>query len=127
MNHAYQMYQNTAVQTATPQELCLQLYNGCLKFIRLAKRAMDDQQIEERHVQLTKAQAIITQFRITLDMDIAISQELDALYEFIHRKLVEANTRNDLNALEEAEGLVIELRDTWKMMMKQTTPMSVQK
>lgn len=118
MHSAFQTYQTTAVQTATPQELSLMLYNGCLKFIKLATKALEEGNIEQKHINLIKAQAIISQFRITLDMDVPISENLDALYEFINQQLVEANTTNDQAKLAVAEDLVKELRDTWKTMMK---------
>lgn len=118
MHSAYQTYQTTAVQTATPQELSLMLYNGCLKFIKLANKALAEGNIEQKHINLIKAQAIISQFRITLDMDVPISENLDSLYEFINQQLVEANTTNDQAKLAVAEELVTELRDTWKTMMK---------
>ncbi len=118
MHSAYQTYQTTAVQTATLQELSLMLYNGCLKFIKLANKALAEGNIEQKHINLIKAQAIISHFRITLDMDVPISENLDALYEFINQQLVEANTTNNQAKLAVAEELVTELRDTWKKMMK---------
>lgn len=121
MNQAYQVYQNASVQTASPQELSLMLYNGCLKFIKLAKKGFEDKNIEMKHTNLTKAQAIINQFRITLDMDVEISKNLDALYIYINEQLIQANIQNDVVALEIAEDLIFELRDTWKQMMKQST------
>lgn len=126
MNQAYQVYQTNSVQTASPQELSLMLYNGCLKFMKLAKKAFDEKNIEAKHTNLTKAQAIINQFRITLDMDVELSNDLDALYEFINDQLIKANIQNNLEALQVAEDMVLELRDTWKQMMKQgTAPVSV--
>lgn len=118
MYNASQSYQQTAVQTASPQELSLMLYNGCLKFIKLANKALDEKNIEQKHINLMKAQAIIAQFRITLDMDVEISKELDVLYLFIQEQLIAANTANDQEKLAVAEDLVRELRDTWKTMMK---------
>lgn len=117
INNPYQTYQQNSVITASPQELTLMLYNGCLKFIKLAKRAMDEGRIEEKNTNLIKAQNIIQEFQITLDRDIAISEGLAQLYEYIYGRLIEANMKNDLAILEEAEGQVKELRDTWKEAM----------
>lgn len=117
INNPYQTYQQNSVITASPQELTLMLYNGCLKFIKLAKRAMEEGKIEEKNTNLLKAQAIIQEFQITLDRDIAISEGLAQLYEYINFRLIEANMKNDLSILEEAEGQVKELRDTWKEAM----------
>ena len=117
INNPYRTYQQNSVVTASPQELTLMLYNGCLKFIKLAKRAMEEGKIEEKNTNLIKAQAIIQEFLITLDRDIEISEGLAHLYEYIYRRLVEANMKNDAAILEEAEGQVRELRDTWKEAM----------
>ncbi|MFC3209823.1 flagellar export chaperone FliS [Planomicrobium okeanokoites] len=117
INNPYQTYQQNSVITASPQELTLMLYNGCLKFIKLAKRAMEEGKIEEKNTNLLKAQAIIQEFQITLDRDIAISEGLAQLYEYINFRLIEANMKNDMAILEEAEGQVKELRDTWKEAM----------
>lgn len=117
INNPYQTYQQNSVTTASPQELTLMLYNGCLKFIKLAKRAMDEGKIEEKNTNLIKAQNIIREFQITLDRDVEISQNLDQLYEYINFRLMEANMKNDLAILEDAEAQVKELRDTWKEAM----------
>ncbi|MCM3611979.1 flagellar export chaperone FliS [Planococcus sp. MERTA32b] len=117
INNPYQTYQQNSVTTASPQELTLMLYNGCLKFIKLAKRAMDEGKIEEKNTNLIKAQAIIQEFQITLDRDIEISEGLAQLYEYINFRLIEANMKNDLAILEDAETQVKELRDTWKEAM----------
>lgn len=115
----YQAYQQNSVMTASPQELTLMLYNGCLKFIKLAKKAMTANQIQEKNTNLIKAQNIIQEFRSTLDPEVEISANMEKLYEYTHNLLVTANMKNDLAALEEAEGYVTELRDTWKLAMGQ--------
>ncbi|MFD1032812.1 flagellar export chaperone FliS [Metaplanococcus flavidus] len=117
INNPYQTYQQNSVVTASPQELTLMLYNGCLKFIKLAKRAMEEGKFEEKNTNLIKAQAIIQEFQITLNRDIEISEGLDQLYEYIYYRLMEANMKNDAAILEDAENQVKELRDTWKEAM----------
>ncbi|WP_422121904.1 flagellar export chaperone FliS [Planococcus sp. X10-3] len=117
INNPYQTYQQNSVVTASPQELTLMLYNGCLKFIKLAKRAMEEGKFEEKNVNLIKAQNIIQEFLITLDPTIEISEGLAQLYEYIHHRLMEANMKNDVVILEDAENQVKELRDTWKEAM----------
>jgi len=74
INNPYQSYRQNAVNTASPGELTLMLYNGCLKFINLAKKAMDENNIEERNRNIQKAQSIIHELMATLNMDVEISQ-----------------------------------------------------
>jgi len=113
----YQTYQQNSVMTASPQELTLMLYNGCLKFIKLAKRAMIEKDFQAKNTNMIKAQNIIQEFRSTLNPEIEISNNLEQLYEYMYTRLIDANMKNDLAILEEVEGQVVELRDTWKQVM----------
>lgn len=113
----YQAYQQNSVMTASPQELTLMLYNGSLKFMKLAKKAMADNNFQEKNTNIIKAQNITQELRVTLDPDAEISKNMEQLYEYMYTRLIEANTKNDVAILEEVEGLMIELRDTWKQVM----------
>lgn len=114
IQNPYQAYQSNTVNTASPGELTLMLYNGCLKFIKAARVGMESKQIQVRHENLLKAQTIISELRITLNMDMAISHHMMTMYDYIYTRLVEANTKNDPAILDEVEGLVVDFRDTWK-------------
>jgi flagellar secretion chaperone FliS len=118
MNNPYKSYQQNSVNTASPGELTLMLYNGCLKFITLAKRAIHNKNVAEKNTNLIKAQNIIHEFMVTLNMDVKVSSELMTMYDYLHRRLIEANVKSDLAILEEVEGLVTELRDTWKQVIQ---------
>lgn len=114
INNPYQSYQQNSVNTASPGELTLMLYNGCLKFITIAKKAIAEGKIQEKNTNLIKAQNIIRELMVTLNMDIAVSKDMMNLYDFMNRRLMEANMKNDLSALKEVEELVTDFRDTWK-------------
>lgn len=114
INNPYKSYQQNSVNTASPGELTLMLYNGCLKFIRIAKKAITDHNIEEKNTNLIKAQNIIQELMVTLNMDVAVSKDMLALYDYLNRRLIEANTKSDAAILEEVEGFVTDFRDTWK-------------
>src|SRR3954447_22676689 len=118
INNPYKSYQQNSVNTASPGELTLMLYNGCIKFIKLAKKAISDKNVEEKNTNLIKAQNIIHEFMVTLNMDVKVSSELMVMYDYINRRLVEANVNGDPAILEEVEGFVIELRDTWKQVIQ---------
>ncbi|ACJ34924.1 flagellar export chaperone FliS [Anoxybacillus flavithermus] len=114
MNNPYQSYQTNAVQTASPGELTLMLYNGCLKFIAQAKKAIEEKDIEARHTNLLKAQKIIQELMVTLNMEYEVAKSMMTMYDYMYRRLVEANIKSDIAILEEVEGYVKEFRDTWK-------------
>ncbi|MFJ7669464.1 flagellar export chaperone FliS [Lysinibacillus sp. NPDC097195] len=115
---AQNAYKQNSVTTASPGELTLMLYNGCLKFLNKAKLAIQEKNIQEKNTNLIKAQAIISELMATLNMDIEVSKNMLALYEYMNRRLVEANIQNDVSIIEEVEGLVTEFRDTWKEVIR---------
>nr|WP_315362279.1 flagellar export chaperone FliS [Cytobacillus firmus] len=114
ISNPYQSYQQNSVNTASPGELTLMLYNGCLKFIHQAKKAIEEKNIEMKNTNIQKAQSIIQELMVTLNMDIEVSKNMMSLYDFMNRRLMEANIKNDASILAEVEGLVTEFRDTWK-------------
>jgi len=115
---AQNAYKQNSVTTASPGELTLMLYNGCLKFLNKAKQAIQEKNIQEKNTNLIKAQAIISELMATLNMDIEISKQMLPLYEYMNHRLVEANIQNDVAVIEEVEGLVTEFRDTWKEVIR---------
>jgi len=118
MKNPYEQYQQNSVNTASPGELTLMLYNGCLKFIHLAKGAIAQKNFEERNKNIIKAQDIIHELMVTLDMEQEVSQNLIQLYDYLNRQLIQANIKNDVTILEEVEGFVTEFRDTWKAVIQ---------
>ena len=116
-NNAYAKYKEQSVTTATPEELTLMLYNGCIKFINLAEVFIDDKNIEKINVNILKAQDIVNELNITLNMDYEVSENLRQLYSIVNERLIEANLRKDKKPLLEAKEIVTELRDTWKEAM----------
>lgn len=120
MNNPQQVYKQNAVTTASPGELTLLLYNGCLKFINRAKKAMEENNIEERNKNLIKAQNIIQELMVTLNTDIPVAKNMMQMYDYMYRRLVEANTKNDVEIVAEVEDFVIQFRDTWKEVLKQS-------
>ncbi|MCP3031423.1 flagellar export chaperone FliS [Halobacillus sp. A1] len=115
-----QAYQNNSVETASPGELTLMLYNGCIKFIRAGKKAMENNEIEQKNTVIQKAQAIIRELMVTMNQDYAVAEDVLPLYEYMNRRLIEANIQNDPAILDEVEGLVTEFRDTWKQVLLQS-------
>ena len=114
LKNPYQQYQQNSVNTASPGELTLMLYNGCLKFITLGRQAILENNIEAKNTNIIKAQKIIQEFMVTLNMDQDVSQSLMQLYDYMHRQLIQANLKNDVAILDEVSGFITELRDTWK-------------
>ncbi len=118
MVNAAEAYKRQQVLTATPEALTLMLYNGCLKFINEGMEALEQKDYETTNTSLQKAQNIISEFRVTLNMDYEISHQLFPLYNYVYDRLVEGNLKSDPKQLEEARNIITELRDAWVLAMK---------
>jgi flagellar protein FliS len=117
-NNGYNQYKENSINTATPEELTLMLYNGLVKFIMQAQSAIDAKNMEKTNNGIIRAEAIIKEFQATLNMDYEVSESLDLLYDYMYRQLIEANLKKDKDILEEVLGYAKELRDTWAQAMK---------
>lgn len=111
-------YKQNALQTASRGDLTLLLYNGCLKFIDKADKALSDKNMEHKNKFIMRAQDIIRELMITLKTDTDTGKNMYQLYDFIHRRLIDANINNDKKALQEARDLTLDFRDTWKEIIK---------
>ena len=117
-NSAAEAYTKQPVMTATPEALTLMLYNGCLKFIKEGVEALEEKNYEASNISLQKAQNIISEFRVTLNMEYEISHQLMSLYNYAYDRLVEGNMKSDPTIIQEATDIITELRDAWAQAMK---------
>lgn len=111
-------YKKNSTSQASPGELTLMLYNGCLKFMKQSRTAIEKGDTQTKNTNIIKAQNIIRELMITLKTDQQVGQDMMRMYDFILNRLVDANTKNDLSALAEAEQFVIEFRDVWKQVVQ---------
>ncbi|MET4653991.1 flagellar protein FliS [Exiguobacterium sp. PvP048] len=118
MANPYATYQTNSVTTALPQDLTLMLYEGLIKFSMLAKRSIEQGLIEQKNTNIQKAQAIILELQLTLNQSIALSKDLNNLYDYMQGRLIDANVKNDVVAIDEVIGFAEEFRETWKEAMK---------
>lgn len=114
----YNAYLRSKVMTATPAELTLMLYEGAIKFVNKAIMSIEKKDIMGAHNNLMKTQRIIEELRASLDHKYPVAKEFDTVYEYILRRLVEANIKKDKDILEEVLEHLRTMRDTWKEVMK---------
>ena len=117
-NNPYAKYKTNAVNTATPEELSLMLYNGALKFCNQAAYAIERKDFIKANTLIQRVEDIIREFQITLKKEYEISEQLNVMYDYIYGRLAEANIKKDLDILTEATDLIRNMRDTWKEAMK---------
>lgn len=111
-------YQDSKILTATPADLTLMLYEGAIKFCNLAIMALEKKEYDKANTNIIKAERIITEFRTTLDHKYPVASDFEVVYDYIYRRLIQANIKKDKEILEEALGYIREMRDTWKEVMK---------
>ncbi|MBH1942468.1 flagellar export chaperone FliS [Mobilitalea sibirica] len=111
-------YKDSKILTASPAELTLLLYEGAIKFCNIAIMAIENKDISKANLNIIKAEKIILEFRATLDFKYPVAKDFDLVYDYIYRRLIEANIHKDIEILEEALGYIREMRDTWKEVMK---------
>ncbi|MBO5483692.1 MAG: flagellar export chaperone FliS [Lachnospiraceae bacterium] len=116
--NAAKLYQKNSVQTASPAKLTLMLYDGAIKFCNIALEAMEEGDIAKANNNIIKAEKIIVEFRATLDMKYPVAKDFDVVYDYVYRRLVEANMKKDKEILEEALGHIKTMRETWKEVMR---------
>lgn len=119
-NNAASVYGNARIQTATQAELVLMLYEGVIKFSNLAIMAIEKNNIEKANTNIKKAKNIILELESTLDHKYEISKDFDIIYDYIDRRLTQANIKKDKEILEEVLVHLRTVRDTWKEVMKRT-------
>lgn len=118
MNNALNQYKQNVVFTATPEELTLMLYDGCIKFMNMAKYHIEKRDIQKAHESLIKAQDIVYELRGTLNDKYEIASNFRKLYDFVLDRLIEANLRKETKPIDEALEIITGLKDTWKEAMK---------
>ena len=119
-NNAALAYKNNAINTASPGDLTLLLYEGAIKFCNIAIMAIEKKDFDKAHTNIIKAQNIIIEFRSTLNFDYPIAKDFDVAYDCIYERLLMANIKKDVVLLEEALGFIRDMRDTWKEVIKRT-------
>ena len=116
----YAAYANNKVTTATPADLVLMLYEGAIKFCNIAVVAIENKDIQKAHNNLIKAQNIILEFQASLDYKYATAKDFNEVYEYLLRRLREANVKKDAEIVEEVLKHLRTMRDTWKEVMRLT-------
>lgn len=118
LSNAYTQYNNSKVLTASPAELVLMLYDGAIKFGNIAVSAIEEKDIQKAHNNIVKVQRIVDHFRMTLDMSYPVAKDFDRVYEYLAKRLLEANAKKDKEIISEVCMHLRSMRDTWKEVMR---------
>ncbi|BDV44431.1 flagellar protein FliS [Geotalea uraniireducens] len=115
MLNAYTQYQNTQVISATPEKILVMLYDGAIRFSRIALDMMDKKDMAGKGVYISKALAIVSELMSTLNHEVGgdISRNLEQLYVYLIGEFTEANVSNSTQSLENAINILSILRSAW--------------
>ena len=114
----YEKYKSNTIFTASGEELTLMLYDGALKFCNQALAALEEKDYAKTNELIIKVQSIVQELQLTLDMQYEISHQLNLLYDYIYRRLLDANAKKDSAILIEARDHLRSFRDTWRDAVK---------
>ncbi len=108
------VYRESAVLTATPEQLVVMLYDGANRFLTQSAVAMRESRPAIAGEKLRRAEAIIDELLATLDMSVGeIAQQLQALYVFFKEHLMAARLEQSPAKVEQVARLMRELRTSW--------------
>ncbi len=116
MKQAYQKYKTTAVQSASKEAVLLMLYEGAIKFTRLAIKAADEKKIADRCHNLGRAYDIIMELNNTLDHKVGgeVALQLEQLYMFMLEQYSKANISGSPEPLRSNLKILENLYEGWK-------------
>lgn len=114
--NAYNAYKNNSINFASKEQLLLMLLDGAVKFSKIGRQAILDNDIPRAHENIVKTQNIYYELMITLDVEKGgdWARKLMSVYDFITRRLTEANIKKDINIMDETISLIEDIRDTWQ-------------
>ncbi len=113
-----EVYQRQGVLTASPAELIVMLYGGCIRQLKLGVLAIEKKDYERANSAMQKAERIVGELAASLDMRYELSENLMKLYEYMLDEIVSANREKDAARIEPVVSLLLELKDAWAQIAK---------
>lgn len=115
-NNVSNIYKQNQINTASPKELVILLYEGCIKNLRLAELGLEENRLDLVNENLIKAQNIIQELMDTLDMAQGgeVATGLEGLYDYYLTELFQANIHKDKEKMIAVRENMKELLESWK-------------
>lgn len=112
---SYHRYRAVKIQTASPAQIMLMLYDGAIRFAKIAKKKIEDEDLSGKGTYIGKVQAIISELMGSLDFSIApeLCTQLEQLYIYMMEQLTEANVNVDVEPIDLVIKLLTTLREGW--------------
>lgn len=115
-SNAYNAYKTNSVNYASRDQLLLMLVEGSVKFAKIGRQAILDKDIKKAHENIVRTQDIFYELMATLDISKGgqWAQSLMNIYEFITRRLADANIKKDVIIMDEVIPLIEDIKETWE-------------
>jgi flagellar protein FliS len=126
MNTAAEQYRavgvRAEVEAATPHRLIQLLMERFLTKVSVARRHMENGNIPAKGEAISAAISIVNGLQASLnhEPDAELSGNFDALYDYMQRRLLESNLRNEPEGLAEVASLMEEIKSAWDMIGERT-------
>lgn len=119
-SNAYNVYKSNSVNYASKDQLLLMLLDGAVKFSKIGRQAIVDKDAKKAHENIVKTENIFYELMATLDVNRGgeWAQSLMQVYDFIVRRLTDANIKKDVDIMNEVIPLIEDVRDTWEQAYK---------
>jgi flagellar protein FliS len=127
--NAYGNYLKQEVEGASRGKLVVMLYEACIKFLKIAIKAIEEKNIEAAHNNIIKAQNIVYELMATLNTDEGgqLADHLLRLYDYVVWELVEANVSKNTQKIENVLKVMTPLKDAWReAVQKESAPKEAQ-
>jgi len=117
-------YRTVGVQSSSPLELVVMLYDGAIRFLQEARDANERKDPWGRARSTSKALAIVDHLQNTLNVEggESIARELDRIYDYMMTRLLDVTIKRDPSGLEEVQRLLTTVREGWAQASATTSP-----
>jgi flagellar secretion chaperone FliS len=116
MANPYKKYKDTAIMSASKEQVLLMLYEGAIRFTKLAIQAAEANNIPERGKNIMRAYDIVLEFQASLNHSVAgdLPRQLEQLYVYMLEQYTKANMTGNLESLKSCQNVLENLYDGWK-------------
>ncbi len=119
----YDQYKKNEVATVSQGKLIVMLYEGAIRFLKIAAENMTPRKYELVNNNIIKTQEIVTELILALNMDEGgkMANDLLSIYVYIKKRLLEANMKKDEKIVQEVLGHFANLKEAWEEVAKKET------
>ena len=119
MRKALQQYQTvnleSDIESASPYRITQMLLEGCIRFLKQARFAIEKNDFEKKSHFIAKSEAIVATLASSVDKDVSpeLSDNLVLLYDFAIQRMIDASVEMSVDKLDDAIEVISEIKQGW--------------